>query len=92
MIIDKRGIEEFFNVKTPYRSIKKTTFPFYFLIVMFLANYLLNISFVLFQNFPKHGILAFCYLVMGFIAIALFLASTAKKPGYICVEAEQNDF
>lgn len=48
MIIDKRGIEELFNIKTPYRMVGKVTFPFYFLLVLYLTNYILNVSFVLF--------------------------------------------
>jgi len=55
MIVDKQGLEELFNIKTPYRKIGKVTFPFYFLLTLFLTNYLLNVSFVLFQHFPDNG-------------------------------------
>lgn len=85
MIIDKRGIEEFFNIKTPYRSIGKYTFPFFFLIVLFLINFLLNVSFVLFRHFPHGGDLAFVYLITGFLVIIFFLIASNKKPGFICV-------
>ena len=92
MIVDKKGMEEFFNIKTPYRKIGKFTLPFYFLIILYLTNFILNVSFVLFQHFPKGGDLAFSYLIIGIIVIILFLIASRKQPGFIMVEAEQNDF
>jgi hypothetical protein len=92
MIIDKRGLEEFFNIKTPYRRISKYTFPFYFLVVLFLTNYVLNLSFVLFQHFPQGGDLAFAYLVIGVLVIGLFLVASHRQPGFIGIDADQNDF
>jgi hypothetical protein len=86
MIIDKRGIEEFFNIKTPYRKIGKYTFPYFFLIGVFLINYLLNVSFVVFRHFPHGGDLAFVYLVAGLLVILFFLIASLTKPGYICIE------
>ena len=92
MIIDKQGIEEFFNIKTPYRKIGKYTLPYYFLVILFLTNFILNVSFVLFQHFPQGGDLAFSYLIIGIIVIILFLIASKKEPGFIMIEAEQNDF
>jgi len=85
MIIDKRGIEELFNIKTPYRKIGKVTFPFYFLLILFLTNYILNVSFVLFQHFPQNGDLAFAYLVIGFVVAIFFLVVARKEPGFIMI-------
>ena len=79
-------------MKTPYRKIGKYTFPFFFFIVLYLINYILNISFVLFRHFPKGGDLAFAYLVIGFIVAVLFVISSVKKPGYIDSEKDQNTF
>ena len=92
MIIDKRGIEEFLNIKVPYRKVHKHTFPFLFFIVVYLINYILNISFVLFRHFPQGGDLAFAYLVVGFVVAVLFVISSLKKPGYIDGEKDQNSF
>ena len=78
------------NIKTPYRSIGKYTFPFYFFIILYLINYVLNISFVLFRHFPHGGDLAFAYLVVGFIVALLFVVSSVKKPGYIEGERDKN--
>lgn len=78
MIIDKQGIEEFFNIKTPYRKIGKFTLPYYFLVVLFLINYILNVSFVLFQHFPQGGDLAFAYLIVGIFVILLFFLASLK--------------
>ena len=83
MILDKQGIEEFFNIKTPYRQIGKYTLPYYFL---------LNLSFVLFQHFPQGGDLAFAYLIIGAVVVVVFLVASHKQPGYICIEEGQNDF
>ncbi len=47
MIIDKGGIEELLNVKNPFRKIGKRTFPFYFFLLSFTINYILNVSFVI---------------------------------------------
>lgn len=92
MIIDKRGLEELFNIKTPYRKIEKLTFPFYFLLILFLTNYLLNVSFVLFQHFPEHGGLAFSYLAIGMLVGLLFVIVAKREPGWIRIESGQNDF
>ena len=92
MIVDKRGVEEFFNIKTPYRKIGQFTFPFFFFVVFFLVNYLLSISFVIFRHFPKGGELAFVYLIVGGMVILFFLMASNRQPGYIRIETEQNDF
>lgn len=92
MIIDRRGLEEFFNIKTPYRRIGKFTFPFYFLVVLFLSNYLLNVSFVLFQHFPQGGVLAFVYLIIGLAVIALFFVASRSEPGFIEPDQDQMPF
>jgi hypothetical protein len=78
MIIDKQGIEEFFNIKTPYRKIGKYTLPYYFLVILFLTNFILNLSFVLFQHFPQGGDLAFAYLIIGLVVVALFFMASRK--------------
>ena len=92
MILDKQGIEEFFNIKTPYRQIGKYTLPYYFLVILFLTNFVLNLSFVLFQHFPQGGDLAFAYLIIGAVVVVVFLVASHKQPGYICIEEGQNDF
>lgn len=46
MIIDKAGVEELLNIKSPFRKIGKRTFPFYFFLLAFSINYVLNASFV----------------------------------------------
>jgi hypothetical protein len=79
-------------VKTPYRKIGKVTFPFYFLLTLYLTNYVLNLSFVLFQHFPQKGDLAFVYLVLGLLIGILFVVVTKKQPGFIFIEENQNDF
>ena len=47
MIIDKQGLEELMNIKTPFRKLKRRSFPFYMLLVLFALCYVLNISFVI---------------------------------------------
>lgn len=79
-------------MKTPYRKIGKVTFPFYFLLVLYLTNYLLNVSFVLFEHFPEKGDLAFVYLALGLLIGVLFAAVARREPGYIYIEEQQNDF
>lgn len=79
-------------MKTPYRKIGKVTFPFYFLLVLYLTNYILNVSFVLFQHFPQKGDLAFVYLVLGFLIGVLFVVVAKKGPGFIYIEEGQNDY
>lgn len=79
-------------MKTPYRKIGKVTFPFYFLLVLYLTNYLLNVSFVLFQHFPAKGDLAFVYLTLGLLIGILFVVVARKEPGFIYIEEQQNDF
>ena len=59
------------------------TFPFYFLLLLFSTNYLLNVSFVLFQHFPTHGDLAFAYLLMGLLVAVLFGVVSRSNPGYV---------
>ena len=49
-------------------------------------------SFVLFTHFPEGTELAIVYLALGLLVILLFLISSRKKPGYICINADQNDF
>lgn len=78
MILDKRGVEELFNIKTPFRRLPRVTFPFYFLLVMYLTNYILNISFVLFRHFPRHGVLAFVYLMLGLCVGVFFVIVSCK--------------
>ena len=50
MIEDKGGIEEFLNIKAPFRKTSQKTFHFFFFVILFFANYLLNITFVIFQQ------------------------------------------
>ena len=59
------------------------TLPFYFLIVMFVSNYVLSVAFVIFKHFPDGGWLAFIYLFAGLIVVLLFLKASFAKPGYI---------
>lgn len=39
------------NIKNPFRKIGKRTFPFYFFLIAFFTNYLLNVSFVISTHF-----------------------------------------
>jgi palmitoyltransferase len=45
MIEDKEGIEEWMGIKTPFRKLKKHTFPFYLLVFLFTSVYCLNAVF-----------------------------------------------
>ncbi len=53
MIIDKKGIDEFFNVKPAFRKTEKYTFPFFFFIAIFMTNFILNVSFIVSQNYKQ---------------------------------------
>jgi hypothetical protein len=53
--------------------------------MLYLTNYLLNTSFVLFQHFPEKGDLAFVYLALGLLIGVLFTVVARKEPGYIYI-------
>ena len=83
MIIDKQGIEELMNIKTPFRKLHKHTLPFYLILFLFLSNYILNISFVLHETFKYRLDLSIAFLAMGFIVGLLFLGCKFSNPGYL---------
>ena len=83
MIIDKQGIEELMNIKTPFRKLKAKTFPYYFLLVVFLINYILNISFVINRTFTTESELTIVFLSLGFLVIVFFFLSSCINPGYL---------
>lgn len=83
MIIDKQGIEELMNIKTPFRKLKRYTFPFYLLLILFLSNYILNISFVISKHITTETWLAITFLILGFIVLLFFIIATLSNPGYL---------
>jgi hypothetical protein len=83
MIIDKQGIEELMNIKTPFRKLSKHTLPFYLLLFLFLSNYVLNISFVLHSSFKYRTDLSITFLVIGFIVAVFFLICKISNPGHL---------
>lgn len=78
MILDEQGIVELFNIKTPFRKMRSRTFPFYFLLVMFLINYVLGISFVLPTHFEEFMTMGIIFLILGFIVAVLFVIACNK--------------
>jgi hypothetical protein len=62
------------------------------MLLLFVSNYILNVSFVLFQHFPQNGDLAFAYLVIGLVVAVLFAVVARTPPGFIMIEERQNDF
>jgi hypothetical protein len=53
MITDKQGISELIGIKTPFRKLKKHTFPFYLLLFFYFSGYLLNMSICLKNTLQK---------------------------------------
>lgn len=83
MIIDKQGIEELMNIKTPFRKLHKHTLPFYLLLFLFLSNYILNVSFVLHESFKYRLDLSITFLVFGFVICILFSLCKFSNPGHL---------
>lgn len=83
MIIDKQGIEELMNIKTPFRKLHKHTLPFYLLLFLFFSNYILNISFVLHDSFKARQDLSIAFLAIGFIVAVFFLICKLSNPGHL---------
>lgn len=71
------------NIKTPFRKLRRHTFPFYLLLFLFLSNYILNISFVLQASFTYRLDLSITFLVIGFIVALLFFISKISNPGIL---------
>lgn len=71
------------NIKTPFRKLRKHTFPFYLLLFLFLSNYILNVSFVLRTSVTYRIDLSITYLAIGFIVAVLFFASKISNPGIL---------
>ena len=71
------------NIKTPFRKLRRHTFPFYLLLFLFLSNYILNISFVLQESFTYRLDLSITFLVFGFIVALLFFISKISNPGIL---------
>lgn len=93
MIIDKQGIEELMNIKTPFRKLHKKTLPFYMFLSLFLVNYVLNVSFVVQTTFvkDKNEGLAITFLVIGFVTIIFYIISACWNPGFL-KPAQHNEF
>lgn len=92
MIIDKQGIEQLMNIKTPFRKLHKHTLPFYLLLFLFLSNYVLNVSFVLYQSVIYRLDLSIVFLIMGFIVGVLFIICKFSNPGLLKPKAPSNMF
>lgn len=88
MIIDKQGIQELMNIKTPFRKLKKHTLPFFLLLFLFLSNYILNISFVLHDSITYRLDLSICFLAMGLVVLLLFVLCKFSNPG--CLKPKSN--
>jgi hypothetical protein len=83
MIIDKQGIEELMNIKTPFRKLHKHTLPFYMLLFMYLSSYGFNITFVLHAVLKSRFELAISYLSFGLVVGVFFIVCKTSNPGYL---------
>lgn len=92
MIIDKQGLEELLNIKTPFRKLQKHSFPFYLLIFLFLSSYILNVSFVLYQSAKYRFDLTITFLALGFLVIIFFLITKYLSPGFLKSSGSSNMF
>ena len=80
------------NIKTPFRKLHKHTLPFYLLLFLFLSNYVLNVSFVLYQSVIYRLDLSIVFLIMGFIVGVLFIICKFSNPGLLKPKAPSNMF
>lgn len=71
------------NIKTPFRKLNKHTLPFYLFLILYLSNFVLNISFVLYQSVVYRLDLSITFLVLGFIVGVLYLVCKYANPGYL---------
>ena len=83
MIIDKQGIEELMNIKTPFRKLHQKTFPFYLLLVLFTVCYILNISFVIKDTIMSERVLTIIFLSIGLFVLLMFFISSRSNPGFL---------
>lgn len=81
MIIDRQGIEELMNIKTPFRKLRKHTLPFFLLLFLFLSNYILNICFVLHDSIKYRMDLSIAFLSIGLVVGLLFILCKISNPG-----------
>lgn len=80
------------NIKTPFRKLHKHTLPFYLLLFLFLSNYVLNVSFVLYQSVVYRLDLSIAFLVLGFIVGVLFIICKFSNPGLLKPKIPYNMF
>lgn len=71
------------NIKTPFRKLNKHTLPFYLFLILYLSNFVLNISFVLYQSVVYRLDLSITFLVLGSIVGVLYLICKYTNPGYL---------
>lgn len=80
------------NIKTPFRKLHKHTLPFYLLLFLFVSNYVLNISFVLYSAWEYRLDLSIIFLALGFVVAVLFLVSKISNPGTLKPTTQHNMF
>lgn len=71
------------NIKTPFRKLKRFTFPFALLVFLFSSSYLLNVSFVVSQQLAIETELAVTFLCMGMVVLFFFVVASLSNPGYL---------
>ena len=81
MIEDRFGVEEFYNLKQPYRKTStKCSIPFVVFMFLFFSTFLLNLIFAVHHMDVVSNIV---YITLTVLPIFFLLAAGCLNPGYL---------
>lgn len=80
------------NIKNPFRKIGKRTFPFYFFLILFMVNFVINVSFVVTHHITIDTALSIAFLGMGLLTMLAFIMVSVSNPGNLKPEEPKNYF